>query len=103
MINHIYNNQKNLENLVNTGNLVQKILPKQTDIDKILKLIQQKELKGTHLLVTIKETQAAYLSSSYFKDMYLYLAQNKLPSSKAMIRKDRSASGKIYITRLLSV
>ena len=31
---------KNLENLVNTGNLVQKFLPKQTDRDKILKIIQ---------------------------------------------------------------
>ena len=38
--------------------------------------------------VTIKkETQAGYPSSSYFKDIYLYLAQNKLPSSKAVIRK----------------
>ena len=39
---------KDFENLVNTGNLVQKFLPKQTDIDKILKIIQQKVLKGTH-------------------------------------------------------
>ena len=78
---------KDLENLVNTGNLVQKFLPKQTDIDKILKIIQQKVLKGTHLSVTVKEIQARYLSSSYFKDIYLYLAQNRLPSSKAAIRK----------------
>ena len=35
----------------------------------------------------IKEIQAGYLSSSYFKDIYLYLAQNKLSSSKAVIRK----------------
>ena len=44
-------------------------------------------LKGTHLLVTIKEIQAGYFSSSYFTDIYLYSAQNKLPSSKAAIRK----------------
>ena len=31
---------KELENLVHMGGLVQKILPKQTDIDKILKIIQ---------------------------------------------------------------
>ena len=31
---------KELEGLVNTGNLVQKCLPKQTDINKILKVIQ---------------------------------------------------------------
>ena len=40
-----------------------------------------------HLSVTVKEIQAAYLSISYFKDIYLYLAQNKLPSSKAAIKK----------------
>ena len=55
-INKSYLQQpKDLENLVNTGNLVQKFLPKQADIDKILKIIQHKVLKGTHLLVTIKE------------------------------------------------
>ena len=37
--------------------------------------------------VTIKEIQAGYLNSSYFKDIYLYLAQNKLPSSKVPIKK----------------
>ena len=35
----------------------------------------------------IKEIQTGYLNSSYFKDIYLYLAQNKLPSSKVVIRK----------------
>ena len=44
-----------LESLVNTGRLVQKFLPKQADIDKILKVIQQKVLKGTHLFITIKD------------------------------------------------
>ena len=40
-----------------------------------------------HLSVMVKEIQAGYLSSSYFKDIYLYLAQNRLPSSKPAIRK----------------
>ena len=71
--------------LVNTGMLVQKSLPKQADIDKILKEIQRKVLKGTHLPVTIKEIQAGYLVSPYFKDIYLYLAQNKLPSTRTAI------------------
>ena len=74
-----------LEGLVNTGKLVQKVLPKQTDINKILKIIQRKVLKGTHLPAAIKETQAGYLVSPYFKDIYLYLAQNKLPRTKTAI------------------
>ena len=69
------------------GNLIQKFLPKQIDIDKILKVIQRKVLKGTHLAVEIKEIQVRYLNSSHFKDIYLYLSQNKLPTSKAAIRK----------------
>ena len=40
-----------------------------------------------HLPVEIKNIQAGYLNSSYFKDIYLYLVQNKLPHSKAAIRK----------------
>ena len=73
--------------LINTGNLILKFLPKQAGIDKILKVIQRKVLKGTHLPVEIKEKQAGYLSSSYCKAIYLYLAQKTLPTSKAAIRK----------------
>ena len=64
---------KYLESLINTCNLVKNISPKQADIDKILKVIQRKVLKGMHLSVTVKEIQAGYLSSSYFKDIPLYL------------------------------
>ena len=76
-----------LNDLISTGNLIQKFVPKQADIDKILKVIQRKVLKGTHLPVEIKEIQAGYLNSPYFKDIYLYLAQNKPPTSKATITK----------------
>ena len=69
---------KELGDLINKGNFVHKYLPKQTDIDKILKMIQRNMLKGTHLPIKIKEIQASYLCSPYFKDLYLYLSQNKL-------------------------
>ena len=39
------------------------------------------------MLVEIKEIQAGYLCSSYFKDLNLYLSQNKLPSSKVAIKR----------------
>ena len=76
-----------LADLVNTNNIIQKYLPKQMDIEKFLKIIQRKVLKGTHLPTRIKEIQAGYLNSSYFKELYLYLAQNKLPNSKSIIHK----------------
>ena len=73
--------------MIDTSKLLQKFLPKQTDIDKILDIIKRKILKGTHLPVTIKVIQAGYLTSPYFKDLYLYLAQNKLSSKKSTICK----------------
>ena len=66
-----------LESLINTGRLVQKCLLKQVDIDKILKVIQKKVLKGTHVPVTVKEIQAGYLVNP----------QNKLPNTKTAIQK----------------
>ena len=74
-----------LKDLIDTTKLVQKFLPKQTDIDKILDVIKRKVLKGTHLPITIIEIQAGYLTSPHFKDLYLYLAQNKLPSKRSVI------------------
>ena len=65
-----------LTDLIDTDKVVQKYLPKQTDIDKIWKVIQRKVLKGTHLPLTIKEIQAGYLNSPYCKDLYLYLRIN---------------------------
>ena len=44
-----------LKDLIDTTKLIKKILPKQTDIDKILDIIKRKVLKGTHLPLTIKE------------------------------------------------
>ena len=54
-----------------------------------------------HLSVMVKEIQAGYLSSSYFKDIYLYLAQNKLPSSKAVIRKVEALAEKYILLHSL--
>ena len=76
-----------LIDLVNTERIVQTYLPKQIDIDRILKVIQRKVLKGTHLPLTIKEIQAGYLNNPYFKDLDMYLSQNKLPSLKGAMCK----------------
>ena len=73
--------------MIDTNNIVQWFLPKQTDIDKILEIIRKKVLKGMHLPLTIKEIQAGYLSSLYFKDIYIYLAHNRLPNKKAAMKR----------------
>ena len=75
-----------LKDLIDTTKLIQKYLPKQTDIDKILDIIKRKVLKGTHLPLQ-SEIQAGYLTSLYFKDLYLFLSQNKLPIKRSAIKK----------------
>ena len=82
------------------GNLIHKFSPKQTDIDKILSIIQRKVLKGTCLPIEIKEIQEGYLHSPYFKEIYQYLLQNKLPNSKLAIKKFRSFVREIHFARL---
>ena len=45
----------------------------------------------------IKEIQAGYLNSLYFQDIYLYLAHNKLPSSKVGIQKVEALAEKYVL------
>ena len=49
-----------------------------------------------HLPVTVKELQTGYLISSYFKDLYLYLVQNKLPNTNSAIQKVGKEHKDIY-------
>ena len=45
----------------------------------------------------MKEIRAGYLISPYFKDLYLYLAQNKLPSTKTAIHKVENLAEKYIL------
>ena len=76
-----------LTDLIDTTKLIQNYSPKQMGIDKILDIMKRKVLKGTLLPLTVKEIQAGYLTSPYFKDLYFFLSQNKLPSKKSTIKK----------------
>ena len=92
-----FQNPKDLGDFINREKLIHKFFPKQIDIDKILEVIQRKLLKGTHLPVGVKEIQAGYLHSPYFKDLYQYLPQNRLPSSKLAIKKLETLSEKCVL------
>ena len=63
----------------------------------MLEAIQRKVLKGTHLPVKIKEIQAAYLHSPHFKDIYLYLSQNRWPSLKTSIKRVETLAEKYIL------
>ena len=49
----------------------------------------------------MKEIQADYLVSQYFKDLYLYLAQNKLPSTLTAIHKVETLAEKYILLESL--
>ena len=86
-VKSFFQNPRKLEDVINPDNLIHKFLSKQVDIDKILNIIHRKVLKNTHLPIEIKEIQAGYLHNPYFKNLYQYLLQNKLPHSKLAIKK----------------
>ena len=96
-----FQNPKRLEDIIHMGNLIHKFLPRQTDIDKILHIIQRNVLKGIHLLVEIKEIQTGYLNSPYFKEIYQYLSQNKIPHSKLAIKKLEALSERYILLNSL--
>ena len=62
-----------------------------------MEIIQRIVLKCTHLPVEVKEIQVGNLHSPYFKDLYQYLLQNKLLSSKSAIKKLQAISEKYVL------
>ena len=73
-------------------NLVHKFIPKQGDIDKLISKINKKVLRDTNLCIDLRDLKAAYLTSPHFRDIYLYLLQNKMPLGKGAIRRIESNS-----------
>ncbi len=53
----------------------------------MLKSINKKILRDTNLSGSLKDLRAAYLTSPHFRDIYLYLMQNKLPRDARAAKK----------------
>ena len=70
-----------LAELIDVGKLNIKDLPKQSKIDPVFKLIQSKILRQIHLPTSFCDLHGAYLNNPHFRDIYLYLLQNKAPKS----------------------
>ena len=87
---------KDLESLVDTSKLHKSVYQTSQHRHNFLKIIPCQVLKSLHLSMMVKEVQAGYLTSVYFKDIYLYLSHNILPSSKVGIRKVEALAENIY-------
>ena len=76
-----------LESLLDKAKMAYKFLPKQGDIDRLITKINKKVLRDTNLCVDLRDLKAAYLTSPHFRDIYLYLLQNRMPLGKGAARR----------------
>ena len=91
-----------LESLLDKAKMAYTFLPKQGDIDRLIAKINKKVLRDTNLCVDLRDLNAAYLTSPHFRDIYLYLLQNRMPLGKgAAKRLDQNARNYLTLDGLL--
>ena len=91
-----------LESLLDKARTAYKFLPKQGDIDRLIAKINKKVLRDTNLCTDLRDLKAAYLTSPHFRDIYLYLLQNRMPLGKgAAKRLDQNARNYLILDGLL--
>ena len=77
--------------------MVAQSLPKQTDIDKLLRQLNRKILTQTRFPSSLKDLEAAYCGSAAFKDIYQYLRFNKLPTSRRLAKRVQTNAQDYYV------
>ena len=91
-----------LEDLIDKSKVTHRFLPKQGDINRLIAHINKKALRDTNLCVNLRDLRVAYLTSPHFRDIYLYLLQNRIPMGKtAVIRLDNNARNYMLLDGLL--
>ena len=61
--------------------IIHKHIPRQSDIDKIVKNIETHVINSLELLIQAQDLVKAYQHSTHFYDIYQYITDGKLPSS----------------------
>ena len=61
--------------------IIQKHIPRQSDIDKIVKNIETHVIHSLELPIQAQDLVKAYQHSTHFHDIYQYIIDGKLPSS----------------------
>ena len=61
--------------------IIRKHIPRQSDIDKIVKNIETCIIHSLELLIQAQDLVKAYQHSTRFRDIYQYITDGKLPSS----------------------
>ena len=76
-----------LQEIVDPSKITHKFLPKQGEIDRLIKQINKKVLRDTKLNMNLRDLRAAYLQIPHFRDIYLNLTQNKVPLGKGAAKR----------------
>ena len=76
-----------LQDIVDPSKITHKFLPKQWEIDRLIKQINKKVLRDTKLNMNLRDLRAAYLQSPHFRDIYLNITQNKVPLGKGAAKR----------------
>ena len=61
--------------------IIRKHIPRQSDIDKIVKNIETQVIHSLELPIQAQDLVKAYQHSTHFRDIYQYIIDGKLPSS----------------------
>ena len=61
--------------------IIHKHIPRQSDIDKIVKNIETRVIHSLELLIQAQDLIKTYQQSTHFRDIYQYITDGKLPSS----------------------
>ena len=60
--------------------IIRKHIPRQSDIDKIVKSIETRMIHRLELPIQVQDLIKAYQTSVHFQDIYHYITDEKLPS-----------------------
>ena len=78
---------QSLDKVVDLSKTAYKFLPKQGEIDRLLKQIEEKVLRDINISNKLRDLKAAYMESPHFRDIYLNLMNAKVPFNKEATRR----------------
>ena len=78
---------QSLDKVIDLSKAAYKFLPKQGEIDRLLKQIKKKVLRDINISNELQDLKAAYMDSPHFRDIYLNLMLGKVPLNKEATRR----------------
>ena len=73
-----------------------KFLPKQGEVDRLLKQIEKKVLRDINISNELRDLKAAYMESPHFRDIYINLMNGKVPFNKGAARENGKFSERLH-------